>query len=141
MNLVTAALVIVVGTVVAVLPMPQPPFKFEARWEPVKEIPKPRELTFEERWEPVRQLPQMLRQENNLIEPRIIPVRTISIRKEDVVPAVHVEQVEVAAAEEIPLPVPRPQPRVRSIRKAQLDICQRHGMHRVDYGRRWRCRR
>jgi hypothetical protein len=26
-------------------------------------------------------------------------------------------------------------------RRVSLDICARHGMKRVDYGRRWRCRR
>jgi hypothetical protein len=36
--------------------------------------------------------------------------------------------------------IPRPQ-RARTIRHASLDICARHGMKRVDYGKRWRCRR
>lgn len=41
-------------------PVAVEPLSFEQRWEPVRQIPAPRELTFEERWEPVRQLPQML---------------------------------------------------------------------------------
>lgn len=41
-------------------PVAVEPLTFEQRWEPVRQIPAPRELTFEERWEPVRQLPQML---------------------------------------------------------------------------------
>jgi hypothetical protein len=38
-----------------------------------------------------------------------------------------------------PTAVPR-RHRMRS-RSASLDICARHGMRRVNYGKRWRCRR
>jgi len=35
---------------------------------------------------------------------------------------------------------PPPRHRMRS-RSASLDVCARHGMRRVNYGKRWRCRR
>lgn len=45
------------------------------------------------------------------------------------------------AAETSPPSASRPRARARIVRKASLDICARHGMRRVDYGKRWRCRR
>ena len=53
-----AAILIMIG--LACIPLSAPPLAFEERWEPVRQIPPPRELTFEERWAPVRQLPQMI---------------------------------------------------------------------------------
>jgi hypothetical protein len=35
--------------------------------------------------------------------------------------------------------VEAPAPRI--IRRAALDICARHGMRRINYGKRWRCRK
>jgi hypothetical protein len=46
------------------------------------------------------------------------------------------ERVVEAATEEAP-----PLPRVRPAAPPRLDVCARHGMRRVDYGKRWRCRR
>jgi len=147
MNLPTATLVIVAGLMLALVPIPAPSLTFEQRWEPVKQLPAmqdkaPRELTFEERWEPVRRLPPMLiRTEPEELTPRVIPVRTITIRREDVEPP-----IEEASSAEVPLPQARPvqasEPR-RTIRKASLDICQRHGMHKqiTRGGKSWRCRR
>ena len=37
-------------------------------------------------------------------------------------------------------PVSPPSRRLRS-RAVRLDICARHGMRKVNYGKRWRCRR
>ena len=139
------------------LPVTKPALTFEQRWEPVKQLPpmidkSPRELTFEERWEPVRRLPQMLNYEREEFAPRIIPVRTIPIRPE---PAVHVETIERSSGEGAgnsgtrPTGVERakteivgrtvPSPLLR--RKVSLDLCQRHGMRKVHYGRTWRCRK
>ena len=146
MNLPTAALTILVGAFMALQPMSAPSLTFEQRWEPVKHLPlmqdkSERPLTFEERWEPVRRMPQMLIQEERDIGPKIIPVRTITIRREDVT-----SPIEEVSAAEVPPPQTRPVPTVerrRTIRKVSLDICQRHGMHKqvTRGGRSWRCRR
>ena len=37
-------------------------------------------------------------------------------------------------------PAPQPSRRLRS-RAVRLDVCQRHNMRKVHYGRTWRCRR
>jgi hypothetical protein len=54
-----------------------------------------------------------------------------------------------ASSEGIPLPLERPQtteqkvtPAPRVLRRRAGDgFCERHGLHRVDYGHTWRCRR
>ena len=114
--------------------------------------------TFEERWWPGEGLP--LPQASppvDLLAPKVI--RTIRITKDAVEPP---QEVSGRSAGEgagpaaggarpsgvaranteiegrtVPSPVLRIKP--RPIRVA--DICTRHGMHRVDYGRTWRCRR
>jgi len=53
-------IIILIMIALASTPLRVEPLTFEQRWEPVKQIPQPRELTFEERWAPVRQLPQMM---------------------------------------------------------------------------------
>jgi hypothetical protein len=53
-------IIILIMVILASTPLRVEPLSFEQRWEPVRQIPQPRELTFEERWAPVRQLPQML---------------------------------------------------------------------------------
>jgi hypothetical protein len=68
-------------------------------------------------------------------------------RIETFTPPVLVERP--AVKEEVrppPLPLAGPPPPPQVKKKTRLayrsdDICTRHGMHRVDYGRRWRCRR
>ena len=62
-----------------------------------------------------------------------------------------VQSIRVAG--EIPLPTARPavdenaapvsSPPTRVVRRAALrqDLCARHGLRKVSYGRRWRCRR
>jgi hypothetical protein len=42
---------------------------------------------------------------------------------------------------EEPTPVPRHRQRHRIIKRASLDICARHNLRKVHYGRTWRCRR
>lgn len=98
-------------------------------------------LTFQQRWEPVQPLldlpplplppPKVNRELKTDKEdpPRVITIRTISIRAAE--PVQSVETVD-------PAPVA---PKARTIRRASLDLCQRHGMHKVHYGRTWRCRR
>jgi hypothetical protein len=65
-------------------------------------------------------------------------VRTIVITRELPLPT---PQPNSQAAADLP-PAPSPAPAVRRIvRKVSLDICQRHKMRKVHYGRTWRCRR
>lgn len=143
MNLPTATLVILAGIVWVLNPVSAPSLTFEQRWEPVKQLPPmqdriERPLTFEERWEPVRKMPRMLLMEERDVGPKVVPVRTITIRREDVeLPPV------IEAVAEAPLPQARPVQQRRTIRKASLDICQRHGMHKqvTRGGKSWRCRR
>jgi len=113
-------------------PQPAKAETFKQRFEAV--YPK---HTFEERWWPGEGLPDAQGSPPvDLLAPKV--VRTIRITKDAVAPPQEVEPVA-----EAPLPVPRPhttiKPKVRPIRVA--DICARHGMHRVDYGRTWRCRK
>lgn len=124
-SLVAALLVTLASTP---LPVPRP---VETSRQPAE-----RELTFEERWEPVRQLPPMIRM--NELEPRTIPVKTITIRAE---PAVYVEPAEQVVAAE-PMPKPRPAIRPKIVFRPK-DICARHGMHKqiTRGGKSWRCRR
>jgi hypothetical protein len=65
----------------------------------------------------------------------IIPVR---IPAETPQPSSSAGVARPAPETSAPVPVSR---RIRLVRKVSLDICQRHGMHRVNYGKRWRCRR
>jgi len=120
-------------------PDPQPAVAetFVQRFEAV--YPK---HTFEERWWPGEGLP--LPQASppvDLLAPKVI--RTIRITKDAVEPP----QEVAAVPEVVPLPEPRPKIEPRPVVKIKprpirvADICTRHGMHRVDYGRTWRCRR
>jgi len=68
----------------------------------------------------------------------------------DVPPATVIHEVQLKggdAPQEItgkPVEVARPPPAVRIVRRAALrptDVCSRPGMHRVTYGKRWRCRK
>ena len=150
MNLPTAALVILGGITVAFWQVPDPPLRFDQRFAPAQQLMEPkkeRELTFEERWEPVKQLPRMLLPETQDIGPRVVLVKTTPIRAE---PAVYVEpevssdnsgQSRPSAVSAAPLP--REHPKARTIRKASLDLCQRHGMVKqiTRGGKSWRCRR
>jgi len=61
----------------------------------------------------------------------------------DLPPATVIRNVEISQP---PAPVAKPpRARVRVVRTRRasltLDLCQRHKMHKVYYGRRWRCRR
>lgn len=68
-------------------------------------------------------------------DPAIRRVRTVTIVP---VPA---QETAVAEPKPAPGPVATPAPVRRVTRKASLDTCQRHGMRKVHYGKRWRCRR
>lgn len=65
----------------------------------------------------------------------------------DMPPATAIKIAEQAAAEpeqpEVQNSIPTPRPRPARIRRAvpHLDLCQRHKMRKVWFGRRWRCRR
>ena len=129
----------------------------------------PRELTFEERWEPVRRLPQMLpgKADRDDTPPQgIVRAFRVTRQVEGVIPGaapilpthafVKDERdigegagnsgtrptgVERAKTEIVGRTVPSPMSRPRTIRKAELDICQRHNMRKVHYGKTWRCRK
>jgi hypothetical protein len=60
----------------------------------------------------------------------------------DLAPAVMIQAVVEERTPDLP-PVETVLPQLRRTKRAalHLDLCQRHGMHRVNYGRRWRCRR
>jgi hypothetical protein len=98
-----------------------PVHTFKERWWPGEGLP------FDQRWAPVRE-----------IQPTV--VRTITITKPPPAPAQEVVAAE-PEPEPIPLPPRRPALRGKPRPTRVADICQRHGMHRVDYGRTWRCRK
>ena len=79
------------------------------------------EGTFRVRWMPVNDMPASTVRE----------VHYLVVGGEEVVGAVSGAAIRTA---------PPSRHRLRT-RPAGLDICQRHGMRRVDYGKRWRCRR
>jgi hypothetical protein len=97
--------------------------------------------TFEERWWPGEGLP--VEQPKPYSDyPLIKVVKTVRITPP--LPEPPVMQPEIRTAvwhepAEIPARVTRPAVKPRPTRVA--DICARHGMRRVDYGKRWRCRR
>jgi hypothetical protein len=96
-----------------------PTHTFAQRWWPGDGV------TFDQRWAPV-ELPGPVR------------VRTIQITK----PPPEPPQEAVAAINTaVPLPEPRPtvQAKPRPIRVA--NICEKHGLRKVETGRTWRCRR
>lgn len=147
MNLPAAALAILVGVVVLCTPAKPRDLSFKERWEPIEWAPPVPSLTEQDLLDHVKRRDAPPVQENRVIEPRIIPVRTFSIRYE---PAVHVEPDPEHKEDKGPLDkarpddvarVPLPRARAKVIKRASLDICQRHGMRRVDYGRTWRCRK
>ena len=168
MNPQTAALTILFGLATLFVPVTVPALTFEQRWEPVKQLPpmidkSPRELTFEERWEPVRRLPQMLpgkadrddtppqgiirafrvtRQVDGMI-PGGTPILPTHAFVQDETPSRLKPHRAVSIRISAPSPPPPEQAKVRTIRKAELDICQRHGMVKqvTNAGKSWRCRK
>jgi hypothetical protein len=124
-------------------PQPAKAETFKQRFEPVHPM-----HTFEERWQPVEALLEAQRSPPvDLLAPKV--VRTIRITKDAVAPPqtdnsdivdnimsnVVGSRGDLADMKRAPVLRPKPRP----IRVA--DICARHGMHRVDYGRTWRCRK
>jgi hypothetical protein len=53
--------------------------------------------------------------------------------------AVEVEKVVLVIPPEAPLTVPIAKPAKKE--KVESNTCTRHGMHKVTYGRRWRCKK
>ena len=130
----------------------------------------PRELTFEERWEPVRRMLPMLpgkadrddtppqgivrafhvtRQVEGTIPggTPILPTHAF-IRDETTVRLKPRQDVSIRVDAPSSLPPEHPVARkvVTETRKvpkrvAVLDICQRHNMRKVHYGRTWRCQK
>lgn len=76
--------------------------------------------------------------------PTVRRVRTVSILP---VPMPPQAPAPIAEVTEVPVHVaqaPSPPPtrrRLVLVRRASLDICARHHMRKVTYGKRWRCRR
>ena len=121
--------------------------------------------TFEERWEPVRRMPPMIDLSNKTdrIDPRLLAprgdlldapvkiIRTIPITRESETQSRPREATVEPEKEpeprgdvqsDVPVPLPVARPHVRKIRTVSVDnICTRHGMRKVVYGRTWRCRR
>jgi hypothetical protein len=94
--------------------------------------------TFEERWWPGEGLP--LTQPSPYSDyPLIKVVKTVRITPPLPEPPPQVQTAVWHEPAEIPARVTRPTIKPRPTRVA--DICARHGMRRVDYGKRWRCRR
>ena len=85
---------------------------------------------------------RVIRMDANTFRGRWMPIN-------DMPPATVIHEVQLKggdAPQEItgkPVEVARPPPAVRIVKRAALrqDICSRHGMHKVTYGRTWRCRK
>lgn len=143
MNLQTAFLVIMIGSAALSYPVAeaQPVHTFEQRWEPVYRMPP----MIDASQGGAIKSPKLLDRHIPLPDP--IPdvnVRTITIKKID-------PTEELSPVEAPPPPMPRARPeeaaptgaplRRARVQKASLDLCQRHGMYKVHYGRTWRCRK
>jgi hypothetical protein len=102
---------------------PPPVDAFADRWWPGEGYPT-EPLTFEERWAPVELLLAK--------RVRVIPITMVRVAAAEPVRA-------IAEAIKDP-PVPRERPAIPAPAPMR-DVCSRHGMHRVDYGKTWRCRR
>jgi hypothetical protein len=98
---------------------------FAERWWPGDGSFAAEPLTFEQRWAPVEQTWGRR-------------VKTISIRQTAPEPS---QEAVAAINTAVPLPEPRPtvQAKPRPIRVA--NICEKHGLRKVETGRTWRCRR
>ncbi len=59
----------------------------------------------------------------------------------DVPKPVEVEKVVLVIPPEAPLTVPIAKSAKKEIKKVESNVCTRHGMHKVTYGRRWRCKK
>jgi hypothetical protein len=81
-----------------------------------------------------------LKQDYNTFNNRWLP--TINLPPATVIHEVQVTTSTLPPVSEVQQPLPqsrRPHPAAPSARRG--DICSRHGMKRVNYGRTWRCRR
>lgn len=133
MQLMTPALTILAGLAAIYQPL-----IFDPRWnstQPPAQAPAFNDpvLSFESRWEPTERFPEM-----NEVPPWLGSKKVRIFR-------VIMEPMPVLAQAGTPPPLPRarpePEPEPQTKARVRPDICQRHGMHRVDYGKRWRCRK
>jgi hypothetical protein len=123
MRIVAAFSAIPAAVMWAATPAPSPPVKVQS--PQIESITARRmdEGTFHLRWLPVNTMPPM------------------SVRE------VRHEYLVVGGGDVVANTVPgqtstHPPPRHRTARVAlRMDVCVRHGMRRVNYGKRWRCRR
>jgi type IV secretory pathway protease TraF len=58
----------------------------------------------------------------------------------DVPKPIEIERVVLVIPPET-VPMPAPKPAVKSEKKIESNVCTRHGMRKVSYGKRWRCKR
>lgn len=68
------------------------------------------------------------------------PPQTIMVRTERIVQAPN-SNTDVEQEDYVPLPAARHKVIIRHSPQTRRDICARHGMRKVHYGKRWRCRR
>jgi hypothetical protein len=95
-----------------IIDLPAPPLTKPVQTESIRAA-RLDETTFRARWAPIADLP---------------PATVVRI----------VEREVVATEPELePAPVLH---KPTHIRRASLDVCARHGMRKVNYGKRWRCR-
>lgn len=148
------------GVIIVMLALAGWPPPVHAQPVPVRAAP-PAELSFEKRWQPesfpagaleirtntVRTFP-VTRQVEGMIPGAapILPTHAFIKDERDIGEGAgnsgtRPTGVERAKTEIVGRTVPSPMSRPRSIRKAELDICQRHNMRKVHYGKTWRCRR
>jgi len=134
---------LVFGAAAMSRPAPSPPIVAQlVRTEGVRVI-RMDSVTFRARWMPVYDMPLAVARS----DVRQTVGTTVSVHREqpttEVRPrtqAVGGEGVVAGTVTGAVVSEPPPRHRLRS-RSAGLDVCARHGMHRVNYGKRWRCRR
>jgi len=105
---------------------------FRLRFSPVSEMPPTEMRAREHRWQD--RVGKGTSSISRGDDPILMPAST----------AIEVRRVATTAVDNAGTvkltPAPPPSRRLRS-RAVRLDICARHGMRKVSYGKRWRCRR
>src|SRR6185436_20011005 len=118
---------LVFGAAAVSRPAPAPPVvPTQVQTEGVRVI-RMDSVTFRARWMPVYEM----------LPATEVRYRTQTVGREG---AVGGEGVVAGTVPGAVVSEPPPRHRLRS-RPARLDICARHNMRRVNYGKRWRCRR
>jgi len=140
---------LIVAGIFSLDPSPVSPRKAKA--DPKAETkadPVPPPATFNERWWPGEGLPPVQRSPYSDY-PLVKVVKTLRVTPAPPEPPVEVLPEPVAppparsaAVQPVEDPPPEVKPRKVKPRPTRVaDICTRHGMRKVDYGRTWRCRR